>query len=120
MAPPQLRNLVRRNIAIDIGVAIVLGVGAGLLWKFGVQLPSKNRYLAFYKDYNAEEVAKKWEANRCERINRRIASIKLIFVRFRSLKRKSALEEEKRLAYIRCVLVCVFWRVRVLLIKSIE
>ena len=74
MAPPQLRNLVRRNIATDIGVAIVLGVGAGLLWKFGVQLPSKNRYLAFYKDYNAEEVAKKWEANRCERINRRIAS----------------------------------------------
>eukprot|EP00118_Oscarella_pearsei_P024756 m.306727 g.306727 ORF g.306727 m.306727 type:complete len:66 (+) comp41536_c0_seq1:140-337(+) len=64
MAPPQLRNLLRRKIAVDIVTAMSLGTAVGLLWRYGVQMPSKKRYLEFYKDYNAAEVAKKWEATR--------------------------------------------------------
>ena len=62
MAPPVLRGIVARSLKKDIMVASVLGIAAGFAWKFIHVDPKQRKYEAFYKNYDAEKVAKEIEA----------------------------------------------------------
>jgi 3-methyladenine DNA glycosylase Tag len=60
--PPVLRGMVARQLKKDIVVASVMGVVAGFAWKFIHVDPKRRKYEAFYKNYDAEKVAKELEA----------------------------------------------------------
>ena len=59
---PVLRNLLQRQLYKDLGTGIALGMVAGFAWKFGYADPKRARYAEFYKNYDAEKVAKEMEA----------------------------------------------------------
>lgn len=58
---PQLRGIVQASLKKDIIQAIVLGCMAAATWKFAYADPKKRKYAAFYKNYDAEKVAKEIE-----------------------------------------------------------
>lgn len=60
---PVLRNLLQRQLYKDLGTGLTLGMIAGFAWKFGYADPKRAKYAAFYKDYDAEKVAKEMEAD---------------------------------------------------------
>lgn len=60
---PQLRGIVARSLKKDIMVASVAGVIAGFAWKFLYADPKRRQYENFYKNYDAEKVAKEIEAD---------------------------------------------------------
>ena len=63
MAPPKLRGLLKRQIGRDLVTAVTLGWIAGMGWWFGVAVPRRQRYEAFYKNYDAKAVAESMKAS---------------------------------------------------------
>ncbi len=63
MAPPQLRGLLKRQIGRDLVTAATLGLIAGMGWWFGVANPRRQRYMAFYENYDAKAVAESMKAS---------------------------------------------------------
>ena len=59
---PQLRGMVQRNLRNSIIRAMILGIIGGCAWKFGYADPKRRRYEEFYRNYDAEKVAKQMEA----------------------------------------------------------
>ncbi|KAK3730808.1 hypothetical protein QZH41_001165 [Actinostola sp. cb2023] len=59
---PQLRGIVARSLKKDIITASVMGLVAGFAWKFLYADPLRRQYENFYKNYDAEKVAKEMEA----------------------------------------------------------
>ncbi len=62
MAPPVLRNLLQRQLYKDLGTGLTLGLVCGFAWKFGYADPKRAKFAEFYKNYDAEKVAKEMEA----------------------------------------------------------
>lgn len=62
MAPPVLRGFVQRHLRNAIARSIAFGMVGGCIWKFGVADPKRKQYEDFYKNYDAEKVAKLIEA----------------------------------------------------------
>ena len=60
---PVLRNMLQRQLYIDIGIGITLGLIGGFAWKFGYADPKRAKYAEFYKNYDPEKVAKEIEAD---------------------------------------------------------
>ena len=60
---PQLRGLLQRQLYRDLGTGLVLAVFAGAAWRYGYALPKRKKYEEFYKNYDAEKVAKEIEAD---------------------------------------------------------
>lgn len=60
---PVLRNLLQRQLYIDIAIGIALGLIGGCAWKYGYADPKKAKYAEFYKNYDPEKVAKEIEAD---------------------------------------------------------
>ena len=60
-AKPQLRNLFRKEILRDILTACAIGIAGGVIFRYTIQLPRIQKYENFYKNYNANEEALKWE-----------------------------------------------------------
>lgn len=58
---PQLRNLLRKQVGTDITTGVVLGCIFAAGWYYGVQLPRKRRYEAFYKNYDAVKDAESYK-----------------------------------------------------------
>ncbi|XP_064625407.1 cytochrome c oxidase subunit 6C-like [Lineus longissimus] len=58
LAKPQLRGLLKSQLARDAPVAFVVSAGATLAYKFFVSDPRKEKYAAFYDDYDASAVYK--------------------------------------------------------------
>ena len=64
MAPPvQLRGLLRRRLGREILTAAALGIVAGAMWMYGVQLPRRKRYEDFYRNYDAKATAESMTAS---------------------------------------------------------
>ena len=63
MAPPQLRGMLRRQIVRDIAVGVLLAFTGGAAWWFGVARPRQLKYEEFYRNYDAEAVAKSMTAS---------------------------------------------------------
>lgn len=63
---PVLRGLLQRQLYKDLGVGLALGFLAGFAWKFGYADPKREKYVAFYKGYDADKVAKEMEAELAE------------------------------------------------------
>lgn len=61
MAPPQLRGFVQRDLRNAILRAVGLGLAGGFSYKYFVAWPRKQKYVDFYKDFDAEKVAKEME-----------------------------------------------------------
>ena len=59
---PVLRNLLQRQLYKDLVIGIGLGVVGGIAWKVGYADAKKAKYAEFYKNYDAEKVAKEMEA----------------------------------------------------------
>lgn len=49
LAKPHLRGLLEKQIKKNLTIAIILSIGSGIAWKFGVCEPRKRRYAEFYK-----------------------------------------------------------------------
>lgn len=60
---PQLRNLLRRQIKIDLAIGFVLSISAGAAWWYSVALPRRQRYEEFYRNYDAKAVAASMKAS---------------------------------------------------------
>ncbi len=63
---PVLRNLLQRQLYKDLGMGITLGLIGGFAWKFGYADPKRQKYADFYKNYDADKVAKEMEAELAE------------------------------------------------------
>lgn len=61
VAKPQLRNLFRKEILRDILTACTVGIVGGLIFRYTVQIPRIRKYENYYKNFNANEEALKWE-----------------------------------------------------------
>ena len=59
---PVLRGLLQQQLYKDLAIGIGLGLAAGFAWKFGYADPKRNQYAEFYKNYDAEKVAREMEA----------------------------------------------------------
>ena len=64
MAPPILRGFVQRHLRNAIVRSITIGMVGGAIWKFAYADPKRKRYEEFYKNYDAEKVAKEMEADK--------------------------------------------------------
>ena len=62
MAPPVLRGFVQRHLRNAIFRSIALGITGGCVWQFGYAIPKRQKYEEFYKNYDAERMAKEMEA----------------------------------------------------------
>lgn len=62
MAPPVLRGFVQRHLRNAIARSIAVGMVGGCIWKFAYADPKRKQYEDFYKNYDAEKVAKEIEA----------------------------------------------------------
>jgi len=61
MAPPQLRGFVQRDLRNAILRAVGLGLAGGFSYKYFVAWPTKQKYLDYYKNFDAEKAAKEME-----------------------------------------------------------
>ena len=59
--PPQLRGLLNSRLMRDLTVLPFLAGGGGFLWYWFVMKPRREVYAEFYKNYDAQAVAKKME-----------------------------------------------------------
>eukprot|EP00794_Sanderia_malayensis_P004557 gene4557-5154_t len=59
---PVLRNLLQRQLYKDLGIGLTLAMIAGFAWKIGYADAKRQKYLDFYKNYDADKVAKEMEA----------------------------------------------------------
>ncbi|KAK2562396.1 Cytochrome c oxidase subunit 6C [Acropora cervicornis] len=62
MAPPVLRGFVQRQLRNAILRSIAIGTAGGFVWMYGYAEPKRRKYEEFYKNYDAEKVAKEMEA----------------------------------------------------------
>lgn len=62
MAPPVLRGFVQRHLRNAILRSIGIGTAGGFVWMYGYAEPKRRKYEEFYKNYDAEKVAKEMEA----------------------------------------------------------
>lgn len=62
MAPPVLRGFVQRHLRNAILRSIAIGTAGGVVWMYGYAEPKRKKYEEFYKNYDAEKVAKEMEA----------------------------------------------------------
>lgn len=62
MAPPVLRGFVQRHLRNAIMRSIAIGTAGGFVWMYGYAEPKRRKYEEFYKNYDAEKVAKEMEA----------------------------------------------------------
>ncbi|CAH1392691.1 unnamed protein product [Nezara viridula] len=54
LSKPQMRRLLQSQIKTNLFVAIGLGIVTGVAVKYLVCEPRKQRYAAFYRNYNPE------------------------------------------------------------------
>ena len=59
---PVLRNLLQKKIVVSISTAVGASLAGGFAWMYSVTEPKKKMYAEFYKNYDAEKVAKEMEA----------------------------------------------------------
>lgn len=59
---PQLRNMLQRKVIRQIITGVILGFVAGGAWKYGYAEPKKAKYVAYYKDFDADKAAMQYEA----------------------------------------------------------
>ena len=60
---PRLRGLLRRRIIRDVFSAVGIGLTAASTWWFGFAKPRRQKYLDFYKGYDANADAEKMKAS---------------------------------------------------------
>ena len=60
---PQMRGLLRRRIIRDVLTSVGLALIVAGTWWFGVAKPRKQKYLNFYKGYDANAEAEKLKAS---------------------------------------------------------
>ncbi len=60
---PQLRGLLQSSIKKDLAAAFFISMAAGAGWWFAVVVPRRQKYQAFYKDYDAKAVAASMKAS---------------------------------------------------------
>ena len=61
MAPPVLRGFVQRHLRNAILRALGLALVGGFSYKYFVAWPRKQKYLDYYKNFDAEKAAKEME-----------------------------------------------------------
>lgn len=49
LAKPQLRGIYEKKTKFHIALSVVLSIGAGLAYKYGIGEPRKKAYAEFYK-----------------------------------------------------------------------
>lgn len=63
---PQLRGIVQSKLKRDIGFGIAFAISMGMCWKYFIAWPRKQRYLDYYKNFDAEKEALKLEKELAE------------------------------------------------------
>lgn len=61
MAPPQLRGFVQRHLRNAIMRAVGAAMVGGFCYKYFIAWPSKQKYVDYYKNFDAEKAAKEME-----------------------------------------------------------